>query len=156
MGDTSIGCLEQPEGSSVASTYRMYQIGEVADQTGLSLRTVRYYEEVGLAVPSERTEGGFRLYTDADVERLEFIKRLKPLDFTLEELRDLLHIRDALSDPTTAESDRAQLAERLNSYVTTAKGRCNKLRQRLEQAEAETSALATEARRAKRARAGRS
>ena len=45
------------------------QIGEVAERTGLSLRTIRYYEEVGLAVPSARSQGGFRLYTEPDVGR---------------------------------------------------------------------------------------
>ena len=43
------------------------QIGEVAERTGLSLRTIRYYEEVGLLSPSGRTAGGFRLYADSDV-----------------------------------------------------------------------------------------
>ncbi|MDP9021544.1 MAG: MerR family DNA-binding transcriptional regulator, partial [Actinomycetota bacterium] len=50
-----------------------HQIGEVADRVGLSLRTVRYYEEVGLIEPSDRTAGGFRLYTDDDISRLELI-----------------------------------------------------------------------------------
>lgn len=46
------------------------QIGEVADRTGLSLRTLRYYEEVGQVRPSTRTSGGFRLYSETDVARL--------------------------------------------------------------------------------------
>jgi MerR family copper efflux transcriptional regulator len=66
------------------------QIGEVAARTSLSLRTIRYYEEVGLAPPSARTTGGFRLYTEGDVQRLELIKQMKPLDFSLEQMRDLL------------------------------------------------------------------
>lgn len=70
------------------------QIGEVAERTGLSLRTIRYYEEVGLVVPSARSQGGFRLYAEPDVDRLQLIKRMKPLGFQLDEMRDLLAILD--------------------------------------------------------------
>ena len=74
----------------------MHQIGEVAERVGLSLRTVRHYDEAGLVVPSGRTPGGFRLYTDDDIERLALIKRMKPLGFTLDEMRELLALRDRL------------------------------------------------------------
>lgn len=57
------------------------QIGEVAERTGLSLRTIRYYEEVGLITPSARSQGGFRLYTEEDIARLGVVKAMKPLDF---------------------------------------------------------------------------
>ena len=63
------------------------QIGDVAEQTGLSLRTIRYYEEAGLVTPSTRTTGGFRLYTEADADRFDLIKRMKPLGFSIEEMR---------------------------------------------------------------------
>lgn len=126
------------------------QIGEVADRTGLSLRTVRYYEEVGLVVPSTRTEGGFRLYTEDDVDRLALIKQLKPLDFTLDELRDLLEIRDALASSETDGAEREALAVRLADYVMAAKQRCERLRDRLVQVESVTETLAGEARKAKR------
>jgi len=59
----------------------MHQIGEVADAVGLSLRTIRYYEE-GVAPPSGRAAGGFRLYTDDDIELLRLVKQMKPLDFS--------------------------------------------------------------------------
>ena len=55
------------------------QIGEVADQVGLSLRTIRFYEEAGLVIPSARSVGGFRLYSETDLDRLQLIKRMKPL-----------------------------------------------------------------------------
>jgi DNA-binding transcriptional MerR regulator len=71
------------------------QIGEVAERIGLSLRTIRYYEEVGLAVPSARSEGGFRLYVEDDVERLPVVMQIKPLRFSLEEMRELLDLLDA-------------------------------------------------------------
>lgn len=58
-------------------------IGEVSDRVGLSPRTIRHYDEIGLAVPSDRSPGGFRFYTDADVARLELVKALRPLDLSL-------------------------------------------------------------------------
>lgn len=72
-------------------------IGEVAERTGLSHRTIRYYEEMGLVVPSARTEGGFRLYSAADVERLQLITPMKPLGFSIDEIRELLDALDTLA-----------------------------------------------------------
>ena len=65
-------------------------IGEVAERTALSLRTIRHYDQVGLVPPSGRTEGGFRLYTEADVERLMHVRRIAPLGFSLEETAEIL------------------------------------------------------------------
>ena len=70
------------------------QIGEVAERTSLSLRTIRYYEEVGLVVPSGRSQGRFRLYSEADVRRLWLIRKLKPLDLSLDQIRELLAALD--------------------------------------------------------------
>ncbi|MFE6284532.1 MerR family transcriptional regulator [Streptomyces sp. NPDC057877] len=113
---------------------RQMRIGEVAERTGLSLRTIRHYEEVGLVVPSARSKGGFRLYTESDVDRLMVIRRMKPLDFSLEEMRDLLDITDRLADATAA-GERARLRERLDSYREMADARCETLRARLAMAE---------------------
>ncbi|MEU9279751.1 MerR family transcriptional regulator [Streptomyces sp. NPDC048341] len=116
---------------------RQMQIGEVAERTGLSLRTIRHYEEVGLVIPSARSKGGFRLYTEVDVERLMVIRRMKPLDFSLEEMRDLLDITDRLAAtenrPVGEELER--LRERLDSYRKVTDARCETLRARLEMAE---------------------
>ncbi len=57
--------------------------GEVAEPIGLSLRTTRYYEEMELVSPEKRTEGGFRLYSENELERLHLIKRTKPLGVTI-------------------------------------------------------------------------
>jgi DNA-binding transcriptional MerR regulator len=90
------------------------QIGEVADRIGLSLRTIRYYEEVGLAVPSARSDGGFRLYVEDDVERLRVIMQMKPLGFSLEEMRELLALLDGdAADPARLAAFRDQAAERV-------------------------------------------
>ena len=109
------------------------QIGEVADRTGLSLRTIRYYEEVGLVVPSARSQGGFRLYTEPDVDRLQVVKRMKPLGFQLEEMRELLAILDALS--ALDDDDRDKHLDRLAQFHTTAERRCEELRAQLRIAE---------------------
>ena len=66
-----------------------YQIGELANSVGMSPRTIRYYEEIGLLNSIKRTEGGKRVYTDRDIQRLKFIKRLKHLGLTLSEMHEL-------------------------------------------------------------------
>ncbi|MBT8225243.1 MAG: MerR family transcriptional regulator [Dactylosporangium sp.] len=94
------------------------QIGEVAERTGLSLRTIRYYEEVGLVVPATRSQGGFRLYVEADVDRLRVIKRMKPLDFSLESMREMLGIIDRLaSGRRIGRTERVRLHHVLRGYV---------------------------------------
>ncbi|QBI55435.1 MerR family transcriptional regulator [Streptomonospora litoralis] len=111
------------------------QIGRVAERTGLSLRTIRYYGEVGLVEPSARSRGGFRLYTEGDVARLLLIKRMKPLDFSLEETRDLLEILDGLEDPAASDEQRHRLVERLDAFEQAAEDRCRTLREQLDMAE---------------------
>ena len=66
------------------------QIGEVAKRVGVSVRTIRYYEERGLLAPPIRTSGGVRLYGDADVSRLHFIRRLRILGMSLHEIEEAL------------------------------------------------------------------
>ena len=66
------------------------RIEQVAARTGLTKRTLRYYEEIGLLPAPTRTEGGYRLYSEADVLQLERIKRLKDLlGFSLSEIREI-------------------------------------------------------------------
>ena len=127
----------------------MHQIGEVAEAVGLSLRTIRYYEEVGVVPPSGRTAGGFRLYTDEDIERLLLVKQMKPLDFSLEEMRDLLHTRDRLAEAAVSE-EREQLIERLRMYAAFAQTRCEALRAQLESAESFAETLHRETSRRRR------
>lgn len=85
-------------------------IGELAERTGLSLRTIRHYDEIGLLTPSGRSEGGFRLYTEGDCDRLMLIRRMKPLGYSLEQMGDLLRALDgADGDNAAAESARREL-----------------------------------------------
>lgn len=67
-----------------------YRIGEVAARTMLSRDTLRYYERLGLLDRQPRTSGGFRLYGEATLDRLRFIKRAQAVGFTLEEIRELV------------------------------------------------------------------
>jgi DNA-binding transcriptional MerR regulator len=120
------------------------QIGEAANRVGLSLRTIRHWGDVGLVVPSGRSAGGFRLYTEADVERMLFIKSLKPLDLSLEQIRDLVDLvydARALADPPStddaADDTRAtDVRHRLSIYQALADSRVESLRAQLHGLEA--------------------
>lgn len=90
-------------------------IGEVAARTDLSLRSLRHWEEVGLVQPSGRTDGGFRLYTEADVEKILVIRRMKPLGFSLDQMKsvmtDIENLGRADSDHSTRQAARKHLDE---------------------------------------------
>ncbi len=120
------------------------QIGEVAARTELSLRTIRHYEQTGLVTPSARSQGGFRLYTEADVARLMVIRRMKPLGFTLDEMRDLLEATDRLdADKPPPAEERVQLLERVREYELTAGRKIEDLRVQLARAEDFAATLRT-------------
>lgn len=70
------------------------QIGALARQTGCPIQTIRFYEQEGLLPPPSRSAGNFRLYGDAHVERLLFIRRCRSLDMTLDEIRVLLRLKN--------------------------------------------------------------
>lgn len=76
-------------------------IGEVTTQTGLSADTLRYYERIGLLGPVARNAGGQRRYGDADLTRVRFVKRAQAMDFTLEEIGQLLTLRELGGDVRT-------------------------------------------------------
>src|SRR5579875_1754576 len=87
-----------------------YTIEQVAARTGLTKRTLRYYEEIGLLPPAGRTEGNYRRYTDEDIERLERIKKLRDLlGFSLNDIRALLE----------ADDERVQLKAAYQQLTTT-------------------------------------
>lgn len=66
------------------------KVGEVAKLTGLTVRTLRYYDEIGLLKPSLVTESGYRIYSNADLELLQQILFFRELDFPLEEIRKIM------------------------------------------------------------------
>jgi DNA-binding transcriptional MerR regulator len=117
------------EGSAVV------QIGVVAERLGLSQRTLHHWEESGLVTPSARSAGGFRLYTEADVERLITIRRMKPLGFSIEEMKDLLRSSELLNDPEASADDIAAAKDVLRSCLERVEESCTELRKRLAWAE---------------------
>jgi DNA-binding transcriptional MerR regulator len=129
-----------------ATDKSLLQIGEVADRVGLSLRTVRYYEEQGLLTPQTRTSGGFRLYSEEQVDRLALIKQMKPIGFTVQEMRELLDARDTARDRSASSGARAAARRQLADYATSAAERCDKLRRQLQQAEGLADELRAESR----------
>jgi Cd(II)/Pb(II)-responsive transcriptional regulator len=74
------------------------KIGELAKLTDAQVETIRYYEREGLLPAPARSDGNYRLYTQAHVERLTFIRNCRSLDMTLEEIRSLLNLRDSPQD----------------------------------------------------------
>ena len=91
----------------------LFQIGEVCQRTGLTQRALHYYDEIGLLVPSERLNGGQRLYSAADLERIERIKSLKlMLGLSLSEIKRLLDADEARARYLNAAETTADPARR--------------------------------------------
>ena len=111
------------------------QIGGVAERLGVSTRTIKYYEELGLVSPQNRSPGGFRLYNASDVERLERILRLKNMGFSLAAVREFLAVRDAAQE-ATRERVLAETTEHLRAREREVEARIAKTREDLKSAEA--------------------
>jgi len=94
------------------STAGPWRIGELARRTGLSIRTLHWYDEIGLLKPAQHTASGHRLYGAANVQRLQEIRSLRHLGFTLEEIRDLLR-RPGLSPARVLRLHLAELRARI-------------------------------------------
>ncbi|WP_202567219.1 MerR family transcriptional regulator [Agreia sp. COWG] len=118
----------------------MMHIGELADRTELSLRTIRHYDEVGLLKPSGRSEGGFRLYTERDFSRLMLIRRMKPLGFSLDEMTELLRLIDVLERGSLEQSslergDEPAARQQLAGFIEQATVQRQKLKKQLDMAD---------------------
>jgi DNA-binding transcriptional MerR regulator len=101
-----------------------YRIGELAAKVGMTERTIRYYEELGLLESVKRLEGGTRIYTDDDVRRLKFVRKLKMLGLSLQEMHELEGIY------TRQRSNRTvlpRLIELLDAHLQTVDGRIAEL-----------------------------
>lgn len=96
-----------------------YQIGEVAERTGVTQRTLRFYEEKGLLRPPERMEGGFRLYSDADVERIASIRNMQSLlGLTLAEIKEMVEADELLAQIRATFRPDRELPERKKRVET--------------------------------------
>ena len=84
----------------------LYRIGDVTKQLGLSADTLRYYEKFGLLTNVSRTTSGIRQYDDKDISKLKFIKRAQRMNFSLDEIKSLLSMRDS---PQNAKDSVRQL-----------------------------------------------
>lgn len=134
---------EQSAPASTPDVSRTMRIGEVAERIGLSMRSIRYYEETGLVPPSARTPGGFRLYTEPDVSRLLLIMQMKPLGFSLEEMREVLGALDAID--TLADNEGAAAARgNLTAVLADVEERLVTLREQVVFAEAFADHIAGE------------
>lgn len=102
-------------------------IGQVAARTELSLRSLRHWEQVGLLRPSGRTDGGFRLYTEDDVDKILVIRRMKPLGFTLDEMKAVMHDIETLRSTSVDADARCDARARLTGVKHEATGRRQKL-----------------------------
>ena len=102
------------------------RIGELAQKAGVTPRTVRYYESLGLLEPSEREGSGFRYYTEAELARLQKINALKELGLSLEEITTVLPLY--FEDPTGITGKR-KILEILNAHLQETNEKIEDLRQ---------------------------
>jgi DNA-binding transcriptional MerR regulator len=100
-----------PIGKRCYQKETMLQVGEVARRLGLNPQTIYFYERIGLIPAPQRTEAGYRLFGESDIERLHFIVRAKSLGLRLEEIKEILALKDGRSLTCQA------LYERLNRKV---------------------------------------
>lgn len=130
----SLAFVASREEAQLNSPTEKIQIGEAAERLGISPRTIKYYEEIGLIQPEERSPGGFRLYGPDDLRRLETILRIKAMGFSLSAARELLYVRDAAQEATRQEV----LSETMNHLLQRAaevQSRIDKLREDLQSAQ---------------------
>lgn len=104
------GALDLQVALKVCTTSRMANllIGEVAERTGLTAPTIRYYESIGLVKPPARSDAGYRRYTDTTVEELGFIKKAQALGFSLDEISEILKLSRAGRRPCSHVLDLAR------------------------------------------------
>ncbi|MDN5570484.1 MAG: MerR family transcriptional regulator [Propionibacteriaceae bacterium] len=111
-----------------ADMEKAMQIGEVAELTGMSFRTLRHYDEVGLLSPSARSQGGFRLYAPEDLDQLLVIRRMKPLGFSLDEMLQVRLLTEKLKALPEPDAD---LQAELDDMIAEAHRRREKLERNL-------------------------
>jgi DNA-binding transcriptional MerR regulator len=108
----------------MATVVGRYRIGELAAHVGLTERTIRYYEELGLLDSVRRLETGQRVYTDDDLRRLRFIQKLKVLGLSLQEMRELERL---YGRHRSNREVLPRLVELLDAHLATTQERMNEL-----------------------------
>ncbi len=98
-------------------------IGQLARKLGINPRTLRYYERIGLLIPSARTAAGYRIYSELDAERLAFIRRAQRLGWSLDEIASIIAVRESGSPPcrhvrALAEAKAWEIAARIVELET--------------------------------------
>src|SRR5437868_11702140 len=102
------------EDTLTSKEQNFYTIEQVAARTGFIKRTLRYYEEVGLLPPTDRTEGNYRRYTEADVKRLDKIKKLRDLlGFSLADIREIMEAEDERGQIKVAYKNETEAAAKI-------------------------------------------
>ncbi|WP_417365661.1 MerR family transcriptional regulator [Glutamicibacter arilaitensis] len=124
---------------AMPQSHSSMHIGDMVEATGLSHRTIRHYDEVGLLPASTRSEGGFRIYTDKDLQRMLVIRSMKPLGFSLEEMGELLDAVDTLASNPKDASARTKL----DDYIQRASTKRDKLALNLKRADSFIADLLT-------------
>ncbi len=125
---------------SLPTTPRLLRINEVAAETGLTTRAIRYYEEMGLLEPAARSDGDYRLYDASDLERLQFIRSLRDdAGFSLAQIGQLLE-DDAARERNRARMHQTNDPDERRSLVLDARARVD---HQIEILEAKAARLAT-------------
>jgi DNA-binding transcriptional MerR regulator len=116
------------------------QIGEVAERTGVTQRTLRFYEEKGLLKPPTRMEGGFRLYSEDDVQRVQEIRRFQNLlNLSLAEIKEMVEADEALHQIRAEyrrDAEIEQKIEQISQARAITEKQCAIVHQKLEQLKA--------------------
>lgn len=120
--------------SAMATERVLVHIGEVAEKSGMSSRTLRHYEEIGLLPATGRTEGGFRVYTDEDFRRLMTIRRMKALSYSTGEMAELLAHLDVV-EGGASEGQRDESRRQLLALLDNAVAKREKLARQVERAD---------------------
>lgn len=107
---------------------RAHTIGQAAERSGVPAKTIRYYESIGLIPKAARTEGGYRSYSETDVQTLRFIHRARKLGFPVKDVGDLLGL---WRDRERASGDVRAVAERHLSEVEARIGELESIRETL-------------------------
>ena len=113
----------------------LIKIGELAKRTGATVETIRYYEKEGLLPAPSRSDGNYRLYREAHIERLQFILHCRTLDMTLDEVRVLLkywdepdkdcgNVNSLLDEHIRAVEKRMEELTQLKQHLTILRQKC--------------------------------